>query len=233
MVGEKKKSSKSKPKSSHSRHSHRSSRANNQGGEIPRDPEVDQARYNESYQRLQCAESLMARHTQLIQQLATRKSGNETAEHLYSILINIDFQLIRIISSSANAARERRGVINPATRDLQTEETNREARFYQDWNRALGVLGGITAMPQSLQQFTADEMALVRELAESQKEIVDNQKEIAGLQAWFQLSDSELDAFSRSGGWGYEGDDDEDGAAGAAWGSELYTGEYVDDYSYG
>ncbi|KAL2693529.1 hypothetical protein Neosp_000089 [[Neocosmospora] mangrovei] len=224
MVDKKKKSSKSKPKSSHS---HRSSRANNQGGEMPRDPEVEQAKYIELQQRVQLGSSLTSRHQQLVSQLATRKSGNETVEYLYNILINVDFQVIRIISSSANAARERRGVVNPATRDQQTGETDREVRFYQDWNRALAMLGGIEAMPQSLQQFTVDEMALVRELAESQKEIADNQKEIITLQAWFQMSNSELDAFFKYGWWGYGGDDEEDGAPGAAGGSELYTGEYV------
>lgn len=230
MVDKKKKSSKSKHKSSHS---HRSSRANNQGGEIPRDPEVEQARYFELSQRLQNRESLGAQHSSLLQQLATRKSGNETAEYLYSILIHVDFQAIRIISSSANAARERRGVVNPATRDLQTGEIDREVRFYQDWNRALAMLGGIAAMPQSLQQFTADEMALVWELAESQKKVADNEKEILALQAWFQIPDSELNDLFGSGGQGYRGDDEEDGAAGAAGavgGSELYTGEYVRGY---
>ncbi|RTE78721.1 hypothetical protein BHE90_006804 [Fusarium euwallaceae] len=223
----KKKSSKSTHKSSHS---HRSSRDNNQGGEIPRDPEVDQAKYDELHQRVQLGDSLTYRHEQLVSQLASRKSGNETVEYLYSILINVDFQVIRIISSSANAARERRGVVNPATRDLQTGETDREVRFYQDWNRALAMLGGIAAMPQSLQQFTADEMALVWELAESQKEIADNRKEIIALQAWFQISNSELETLFKSGGWEHGRDDEEDGAAGAAGGSELYTGEYVHDY---
>ncbi|KAL6359128.1 hypothetical protein LRP88_09328 [Fusarium phalaenopsidis] len=216
------KKNKKSPKHQRKTHGH-------QSGELPRDAQVDQRKFEELQRLVYEREALDTRHEHLIWSLATRRSGNQHAEELYGVLSHVDFQQIRGLSSSANAARERRGVPHGSKKKRQTEEISSEDRFYQDWNRALAMQQGIESIPQSLEQFAEDERQLVRDIAASQRELADLTKRIYELQVWlsFYIGDY-LDSSYFQQGPGRDGDN----GGGASGQSTLETGEEIYEAQY-
>lgn len=190
---------------------------------MPRDPEVDRQLFGDLQTLVMQRDQLRHQFSNLVNQLSARRQGTQTAQELYNAFINMDFQLIRGLSSSANAARDRRGVRHQSHKKRQTEETSTEMRFYEDWNRSLAMQQGIASIPQSLDQFEADEQAIVVRLADTQDSIAQYDKQIADLQTWLDfMLDEYLESHHFNFPGGNDGDDDEGGYLGT-----LDTGEVV------
>ncbi|KAJ4321995.1 hypothetical protein N0V84_005042 [Fusarium piperis] len=216
-------------RSSKSSRSHRGSRRVDETGELPRDPDSDWQQFQHLYNLVVQRVQLQGQFQELVAQLAARRAGIQTAEELYAIFINMDFRLIHGLSSSANAARGRRGVLHEATKNHQTEEIDDPIMAnYRELGSAFSFHQHVQAIPQSLGEFAAEEQAIIRSLANIQDTLAELFRDILNLQTWlqFMLGEDPMPkdfVFFRGNGGDDDGHDDGDGPGG----STLDSGEHV------
>lgn len=185
--------------------------------EVPRDLEVDRQLLEELSQLVVERDRLQNLFQTRTMELAARRRGIGAAEELYQEMVNMDFQTIKGLSSSANAARNRRR--QGRSKENKNEEVDDLTRNYQELNLAHSMQRTVSTIPRSLEDFTEEEQGMVSDIAGLQRQIAELSKRIREIQTWLDYYPGED---LRPSHFGYDWEDDDNEGDGT-----LATGEVV------